>query len=128
MPAGSIMVAEGLVNSPSAFAKRRKGLARISNSAPGFLGVECEDAVSKPCAITRRRRVRDPAGNVYSTIPISVLVQGVRPEPPREILDSSRSITYRGMILVYRVLDQDRFGKYDAYYFPRGIDPRLPPF
>ena len=89
-----------------------------------FLGVECEDGRVK--AVRYQLGGEEfviPAGNVYSTIPISVLVQGVRPEPPREILDSSRSITYRGMILVYLVLDQDRFGKYDAYYFPEESIP-----
>jgi len=64
-----------------------------------------------------------PTGIVWSTIPISVLIQGVHPEPPREVLESSRSITYRGMILIYLVLEQDQFGKFDAYYFPEESIP-----
>ena len=64
-----------------------------------------------------------PTEILWSTIPISVLVQGVKPEAPREVLESTRSITYRGMILIYIVLEQDRFGKYDAYYFPEESIP-----
>ncbi|HXE57631.1 MAG TPA: FAD-dependent oxidoreductase [Gemmatimonadales bacterium] len=55
---------------------------------------------------------------VWSTIPVSVLVRLVRPEPPAEVRAAAGAIDYRAMILVYLELDQDRFTQYDAHYFP----------
>jgi len=89
-----------------------------------FLGVEREDGRIKAVRYQLGGEVYEiPTGIVWSTIPINVLVQGVHPEPPREVLDSTRSITYRGMILIYLELEQDRFGKFDAYYFPEESIP-----
>ena len=59
-----------------------------------------------------------PATNVWSTLPITVLVQSIRPEAPAEVLDAASRISFRGMILIYLVLEQDRFTEYDAHYFP----------
>lgn len=64
-----------------------------------------------------------PTGHVWSTIPITLLIQGVRPQAPREVLDAAASISYRGMILIYLVLEQDQFSYYDAYYFPEESIP-----
>jgi protoporphyrinogen oxidase len=89
-----------------------------------FLGVDREDGRIKAVRYQLGGEAFEiPTGIVWSTIPISVLVNGVHPEPPREVLDSTRSISYRGMILIYIVLDQDRFGKFDAYYFPEESIP-----
>ena len=59
-----------------------------------------------------------PTRLVWSTLPITVLVRSLRPEAPPEILRAASSITYRGMILVYLVLEQDQFTEFDAHYFP----------
>jgi protoporphyrinogen oxidase len=59
-----------------------------------------------------------PTRLVWSTLPITVLVRSLRPEPPSEILRAASSIAYRGMILIYLVLEQDRFTEFDAHYFP----------
>jgi protoporphyrinogen oxidase len=89
-----------------------------------FLGIEREDGRIRAVRYQLGGAVFEiPTGIVWSTIPISVLLQGVHPEPPREILDSARSISYRGMILIYLLLDQDRFGRFDAYYFPEESIP-----
>jgi protoporphyrinogen oxidase len=64
-----------------------------------------------------------PTGSVWSTIPVSLLVQGMRPEAPREVLDAASRISFRGMILIYLVLDQDQYSSYDAYYFPEEAIP-----
>jgi protoporphyrinogen oxidase len=58
------------------------------------------------------------ADRVWSTIPVTVLARCARPEAPAEVLEASRSIRYRSMILIYLVLEQDRFSEYDAHYFP----------
>jgi protoporphyrinogen oxidase len=89
-----------------------------------FVGVEREDGRIRAVRYRVGGEVFEiPTGIVWSTIPISVLVQGVHPEPPHEVLDSSQSISYRGMILIYLVLEQDRFGRFDAYYFPEESIP-----
>ncbi len=55
---------------------------------------------------------------VWSTIPITVLAGCLKPAPPAEYLRAAREIDYRAMILIYLVLEQDRFTEYDAHYFP----------
>jgi protoporphyrinogen oxidase len=64
-----------------------------------------------------------PTGQVWSTIPISILLQGMRPAPPPQVLEASSKVSFRGMILIYLVLDRDQFSFYDAYYFPEEAVP-----
>lgn len=64
----------------------------------------------------RSRRL--DADHVWSTIPVSALVAALRPAAPDTVLAASRRIEFRAMILVYLVLEQDRFTEYDAHYFP----------
>lgn len=59
-----------------------------------------------------------PADYVWSTIPITVLARGLKPPLPPERLRAAGGIDYRAMLLIYLVLDQDRFSEYDAHYFP----------
>jgi protoporphyrinogen oxidase len=59
-----------------------------------------------------------PADHVWSTLPINLLVRLVRPEAPGDILTAASGLTFRGMILIYLVLEQDRFTEFDAHYFP----------
>jgi protoporphyrinogen oxidase len=58
------------------------------------------------------------AGQVWSTLPISLLTSMVRPAADAEVLASARQIETRAMILVYLVLAQAQFTEYDAHYFP----------
>lgn len=55
---------------------------------------------------------------VWSTIPMTLLAQAIKPAPPVTVLKAAESMDYRALILIYLVLEQDRFGEYDAYYFP----------
>jgi protoporphyrinogen oxidase len=64
-----------------------------------------------------------PANNVWSTIPISVLIKGMRPEAPVSVQQAASSVAYRGMILIYLVIERDQFSFYDAYYFPEEAVP-----
>ena len=64
-----------------------------------------------------------PVDAVWSTLPISVLAKMFRPAPPSEVLDAVSKIRYRGMILIYLVLEQSQFSGIDAYYFP---EERIP--
>lgn len=55
---------------------------------------------------------------VWSTMPISSLVQMIQPPAPASIVEASRRLRHRAMILIYLVLGQNRFSEYDAHYFP----------
>jgi protoporphyrinogen oxidase len=63
------------------------------------------------------------ASRVWSTLPVGALVRAILPAAPPEILDDANNISFRGMILVYLVLEQDQFTEFDAHYFP---DAALP--
>ena len=58
------------------------------------------------------------ADYVWSTIPISVLVRSLRPTPTDEIMLAASKIKFRSMMLIYLILEEDRFSEYDAHYFP----------
>ena len=64
-----------------------------------------------------------PADNVWSTIPMTVLARLVSPAPSPETLAAAARLEFRAMILIYLVLEQDRFTEYDAHYFP---EPQIP--
>lgn len=63
------------------------------------------------------------ADHVWSTIPVNVLLQGIRPEAPRDVLGAAGSIRFRGMILIYLAIKQQRFSEFDAHYFPEESIP-----
>lgn len=56
--------------------------------------------------------------HVWSTVPVTSLIRGLRPSAPPDVLLAAERISYRGMILIYLLLAQDRFSEYDAHYFP----------
>lgn len=59
-----------------------------------------------------------PARQIFSTIPLPVLVRLADPPPPPEVLEAAAALRYRAMVLIYLVLEADRFTEYDAHYFP----------
>ena len=61
--------------------------------------------------------------NVWSTLPLTVLVRSIKPEPPAPVLEAASAISFRGMILIYLLLEQDRFTEFDAHYFPESAIP-----
>jgi protoporphyrinogen oxidase len=64
------------------------------------------------------REVVLPARYVWSTIPITILAKCLKPAAPAEIMQAAEIVQYRGMILIYLVLEQERFSEFDAHYFP----------
>src|SRR5262249_38204498 len=60
---------------------------------------------------------------LWSTIPITALASRLQPAPPQALLDAASSLDYRAMILLYLVVEQDRFTEYDAHYFPEARVP-----
>jgi protoporphyrinogen oxidase len=87
-----------------------------------LLSVETEDGhVMGVIARRASGDVRLPCRLVLSTIPIVTLVRSLGPHVPDETLRSAAALRSRAMLLVYLVLDTDRFTEFDAHYFP-GID------
>lgn len=58
------------------------------------------------------------ADQVWSTIPITALARSLDPAPPELVFTAAGKMEFRAMILVYLVLEQDRFSEYDAHYLP----------
>ncbi|HEU4370448.1 MAG TPA: FAD-dependent oxidoreductase [Methylomirabilota bacterium] len=58
------------------------------------------------------------ADHVWSTLPLTLLVRVLDPAPPPPVLEAASALEFRAMILVYLVLEQERFSEYDAHYFP----------
>ncbi len=56
--------------------------------------------------------------SVWSTLPITLLIKMISPAPPPEVIQAAESIRYRGMILIYLILEQSQFTEFDAHYFP----------
>ncbi len=64
-----------------------------------------------------------PADGVWSTLPLNATLRAVQPPAPDDVLEAARRLRFRGMLLVYLVLEQKRFGQADAYYFPEAHIP-----
>jgi protoporphyrinogen oxidase len=80
----------------------------------GAAAVRFRDAAGERCV---------PARAVLSTIPISALARVVSPKAPAEVLTAAAGLRFRAMILVYLVLETERFSEYDAHYF---AEPSVP--
>jgi protoporphyrinogen oxidase len=78
----------------------------------------CDGVVRGVLACREGREERLPADLVLSTLPMNLLAQRVRPAPPADLLNAAQQMDFRAMVLIYLVLDQDRFSEYDAHYFP----------
>ena len=117
----------------------RKGFGQISESLRSeaeklgaeftlearITGIEHEDG--------RVKAVRYKAGGaetrietdiVWSTLPLTTLVVADGSRRRRaEVIEAASRVRYRGMILIYLVLEQDQFTEYDAHYFPEYAVP-----
>lgn len=67
------------------------------------------------------RRVR--TSHIWSTLPLTALVGAMRPTAPPPVLAATTGLSFQGMILIYLVLEQERFSEYDAHYFPEAALP-----
>ena len=83
------------------------------------LAIEHRDG--KVCAVRWQKDGvvhRREAAAVWSTLPITTLVRLLEPAAPAEVLAAAARIRFRGLLLIYLVVEQDRFTEYDAHYFP----------
>jgi len=58
------------------------------------------------------------ADHVWSTIPLTALAKAVAPSAPPEVVEASKNISYRAMVLIYLVLNEPQWTEFDAHYFP----------
>lgn len=63
------------------------------------------------------------ATQVWSTVPLTVLARLADPAPPDRVLTAARRLAFRGLLLVYLVLDADRYTPFDAHYLPELSTP-----
>ncbi len=61
---------------------------------------------------------------VWSTLPMPLLARVCEPAAPSDVIAAARALRFRAMLLVYLVLEADRFSEYDAHYFP-GAELRI---
>ncbi|MCL6567051.1 MAG: FAD-dependent oxidoreductase [Acidobacteriia bacterium] len=66
---------------------------------------------------------RVPADAVLSTLPVQRLVERIEPPAPENVRGAAAQLQFRGLLLIYLVLAQDRFSEFDAHYFP---EPAMP--
>lgn len=65
-----------------------------------------------------KKDVRHESDQILSTIPLTTLVRLMDPPPPEAVVNAAKSIKFRGMILLYLILETDQFTEFDAHYFP----------
>jgi protoporphyrinogen oxidase len=63
------------------------------------------------------------ARRAWSTIPVTALVRMCDPPPPSDVLGAASSLRFRAMVLVYLVVDADRYSPFDAHYLPEEWTP-----
>ncbi|HVL65501.1 MAG TPA: FAD-dependent oxidoreductase [Actinomycetota bacterium] len=63
------------------------------------------------------------ARRCWSTLPLPVLARMSAPQPPEEVFAAAASLAFRAMILVYLILDAERYTPFDAHYLPEEGTP-----
>lgn len=84
-------------------------------------GLEWREDAMRPWRITTESSAgteQTDADYVWSTIPVSVLPRLMTPAAPPEVVQATKAIEYRAMLLIYLTLPAARFTQYDAHYFP----------
>ena len=59
-----------------------------------------------------------PADYVFSSLPVTDIIEMLDPPLPSEILDSAKSLVFRATVLVYLELDVGQLTSWDAHYSP----------
>jgi protoporphyrinogen oxidase len=97
--------------------------AAVAAGARVFLGTRVEGISlrgDKPLVkvVNGNDRQSIECNQVYSTIPITLLTKLVDVPVPESVQKAADALGFRSMVLIYLLLDQDRFSEYDAHYFP----------
>ena len=101
----------------------QKSGANISTNAR-VEGIEIVNNRLRSVTIRRGESLeRFEADAVWSTLPLTTLVRAAGGEAPKIVRDAADAIRYRGMLLVYIILDTDQYTEFDAHYFPELSTP-----
>ena len=58
------------------------------------------------------------ADHIWSTIPLTAFARSITPSAPKEVIEASKNVSYRAMVLIYLVVDKPQWTPFDAHYFP----------
>jgi protoporphyrinogen oxidase len=64
-----------------------------------------------------------PLDHLVWSAPLPELIRRLDPPPPADVAAAAAHLRYRALVLVYVVLDRERVGMADTYYFP---EPQFP--
>jgi len=78
---------------------------------------------SDSAAVSTASGDRIEARRVWSTLPLPVLARLADPPPPENVTAALERLRYRAMLLIYLVLDTDRYTPFDAHYLPEPVTP-----
>lgn len=98
--------------------------AAAANGADFRMSSEITAIVRDGSRVTGLRRktpdgeIQEETDQILSTIPLTILSRLMDPPPPPEVREAVEAIRFRGMILIYLVLETDQFTEFDAHYFP----------
>lgn len=82
-------------------------------------GVEIVDNRARALSIRKGDAIESRSFDaIWSTLPLPQIVAGAGADAPEAVRNAARSIRFRGMILVYLVLETDQYTEFDAHYFP----------
>lgn len=82
-------------------------------------GVEIVDNRVRSVSVKAgERSTSHPVDAVWSTLPLTALVKAAGDAAPQAVKRAADAIRFRGMILVYLVLETDQYTEFDAHYFP----------
>jgi protoporphyrinogen oxidase len=106
----------------------KAGIGNISEQLAGCCGedsIACSSKVTKifhnRCNITAIEINNSQIieiQKVVSTLPVTVLLKTLEPQPPQEILKVSQALRYRSLILVILFLDKPSISHNASIYFP----------
>lgn len=58
------------------------------------------------------------ADYIWSTLPITFMAYGLKPEADKTIMEAAKRMKFRSMVLIYLFIEKNRFTEFDAHYFP----------
>ncbi len=100
------------------FEAARKAGAQVALGAR-VTGIECQDRQVQAVHYEQDgQRHRSTTACIWSTLPLSLLVQCIAPSAPAEVLEAATSLSFRGMLLVYLLIEQNQFTPYDTHFIP----------
>jgi protoporphyrinogen oxidase len=96
---------------------RTKGARFIFNAKVKKINIE-QGVVKSVVYSTESKDNEREADYIWSTLPVTGMIRGIRPKVDDKINTAANKISFRSMVLIYLFLEADRFTEFDAHYFP----------